>query len=173
MVRFRKISKVRRFSGALTWHLSEDCLLAAQRVMYTVEYRRFYLRDLESVIVWPNRLWLLRPLIPGLTLGGLGVLLWWKINLVSGAIFAGLGVLWAGLEVALGPTTRGRVHTSGAVVDLPIVARVRRAGKVLDAIDRAVVATRAGFSQQQGAGVAADEGPSAENVREPAPARGT
>ena len=171
MASFRKISKVRRLTGALTWHLSEDCLLAAQRVMYTVEYRRFYLRDLESIIIWPSRLWLLRPMIPGLTLAGLAALFWWKVSLVSGAIFGALGALWAGLELALGPTTMGRVHTSGAVVDLPIVARARHAGKVLEAIDRAVAATRAGLSQQQAASGA--EGPSRENSAAPIPARGT
>ena len=44
--------------------MSDDCLLSAKRMMYTVEYRRFYLRDLESITVWPSRMWKLRVIIP-------------------------------------------------------------------------------------------------------------
>ena len=65
---FRKISRVGSLTGGTKWYLSEDCLLAAKRVMYAVEYRRFYLRDLESIVVWPSRTWLLRPIIPGVLL---------------------------------------------------------------------------------------------------------
>jgi hypothetical protein len=60
---FRKISRVGSLTGGTKWYLSEDCLLAAKRTMYAVEYRRFYLRDVESIVVWPNRLWLLRMVI--------------------------------------------------------------------------------------------------------------
>ncbi|HEX8878993.1 MAG TPA: hypothetical protein VF749_03140, partial [Candidatus Acidoferrum sp.] len=75
---FRKISRVGSLMGATKWYLSEDCLLAAKRVMYTVEYRRFYLRDLESITVWPSRAWLLRPIVPGVLLGALGASLWYS-----------------------------------------------------------------------------------------------
>ena len=54
---FRKISRVGGLTGGTKWYLSEDCLLAAKRMMYAVEYRRFYLRDLESIVVWPTRTW--------------------------------------------------------------------------------------------------------------------
>ncbi len=57
---FRKISRVGGLTGGTKWYLSEDCLLAAKRMMYAVEYRRFYLRDLESIVVWPTRTWLWR-----------------------------------------------------------------------------------------------------------------
>ena len=74
--------------------------------MYAVEYRRFYLRDLESIVVWPSRSWLLRPIIPGVLLLALGALLWQSVNFTAGAISGGVGLAWAALELALGPTAQ-------------------------------------------------------------------
>jgi hypothetical protein len=145
---FRKISRVGGLSGATKWYLSEDCLLAAKRVMYAVEYRRFYLRDLESIVVWPSRTWLLRPTIPAVLFGALGALLWHWINFTAGAIAGGAGLACAALELALGPTAATRIRTTGASVDLPLVKRTRRAQKVLARIDAAVRAARGGVIEQ-------------------------
>lgn len=141
---FRKISRVASLTGGTKWYLSEDCLFAAKCVMYTVEYRRFYLLDLESIVVWPSRMWLLRPIIPAVLLGALGVLLSYNVNLTTGAIFAAIGVAWALLELALGPTAATRIRTTGAMVDLPLVKRVRRTRQVLAKIDSAVRTARGG-----------------------------
>lgn len=141
MTPFRKISRVGSLMGATRWYLSEDCLLASKG-NYTVEYRRFYLRDLESIVVWPSRVWLLRPIIPGALLGGLGALLWYSVDFSTGAIFGGAGLVWAALELVLGPTAESRIRTTGASVDLPLVKRTRRARKVLANIETAVRATR-------------------------------
>jgi hypothetical protein len=140
---FRKISRVRSLTGGTNWYLSGDCLLAAKRMMYTVEYRRFYLRDLESVVVWPNRLWLLRLIIPGLLLASLSASLWHWVNFTTGAIFGSVTLAWVLLELALGPTAGSRISTTGASVELPLVKRTRPARKVLARIDTAVRATRA------------------------------
>jgi len=157
---FRKISRVGGLTGGTRWYLSEDCLLAAKRVMYTVEYRRFYLRDLESIVVWPNRLWPLRPIVPSVLLGALGVwLVWWRhwemgallwrwTDFTTGAIFAGTGLAWALLELALGPTAKTQIRTTGAMVDLPLVKRTRRARRVLAKIEAAVRGARGGVLDQ-------------------------
>ncbi len=139
---FRKISRVGSLTGGTKWYLSEDCLLAAKRTMYAVEYRRFYLRDLESIMVWPSRLWLWRLVIPGVLFAALGVVFWQWVNSTVGAIFGGLGLAWVATELALGPTAGSRIRTTGASVDLPLVARTRRARKVLAKIDAAVRAAR-------------------------------
>jgi len=145
---FRKISRIGSLTGATKWYLSDDCLLAAKRMMYAVEYRRFYLRDLESIVVWPSRVWLLRPAIPGVLLLGLGALLWHWVNFTTGAIAGGTGLAWAALELGLGPTAESRIRTTGASVDLPLVKRTRGARKVLAKIDAAVRATRGGAMEQ-------------------------
>jgi hypothetical protein len=157
---FRKISRVGSLTGGTKWYLSEDCLLAAKRVMYAVEYRRFYLRDLESIVVWPHRLWLLRPIVPSVLLGALGVwLVWWRhwemgallwrwTDFTTGAIFAGTGLAWGLLELALGPTAKTQIRTTGATVDLPLVTRTRRARRVLAKIEVAVRAARGGVLEQ-------------------------
>ena len=139
---FQRISRVRSLTGGTRWYLSHDCLLAAKRTLYAVEYRRFYLRDLESVVVWPSRLWLLRVAIPGLLFAALGTPLWLWVNDTAGQILVVIGVGWAMLEFVRGATARARIRTSGAIVELPLVARMRRAPKVLAMIDAAVRAAR-------------------------------
>jgi len=139
---FLKISRVGSLAGGIKWYLSEDCLLAAKRVMYTVEYRRFYLRDLESIVVWPKRVWLLRAIIPGSLLLALAALLWQFANSRTGAVFGVLGLVWAGVELALGPTAEARISTTGATVDLPLVKRMRHARKLLAKVDAAVRVAR-------------------------------
>lgn len=139
---FRKISRVGSLTGGTKWYLSDDCLLAAKRMMYAVEYRRFYLHDLESIVVWPSRLWLWRVIIPAVLLLMLGASLWQWVNSTAGAIFFGMGLAWVGLELLLGPTAGARIRTTGVSIDLPLVNRTRRARKVLAKIDSAVRATR-------------------------------
>jgi hypothetical protein len=139
---FRKISRVGSLTGGTKWYLSEDCLLAAKRTMYAVEYRRFYLRDLVYITVWPSRSWLWRLIIPAVLLAALGVSLWLWVNSTAGAVFVGLALAWVALELALGPSAKARIQTTGATVDLPLVKRTRRARKVLARIDAAVRATR-------------------------------
>jgi len=139
---FQKISRVGSMTGGTKWYLSQDCLLAAKRTMYAVEYRRFYLRDLECIVVWPSRSWRFRLIIPGALFVALGASLWLWVNSTSGAIFTGIGLAWVMLELALGPTAGSRIRSTGVSVDLPLVKRTRRARKVLDTIDAALRASR-------------------------------
>jgi hypothetical protein len=120
--------------------------------MYAVEYRRFYLRDLECIVVWPSRSWRFRLIIPGMLFALLGASLWQWVNSTSGAISIGIGLGWILLELALGPTAGSRVHATGVSVDLPLVNRTRRAPKVLKAIDAAVRASRE-FTIQPGVAI--------------------
>lgn len=144
---FRKISRVGSLTGGTRWYLSEDCLLAAKRTLYVVEYRRFYLRDLESIVVWPNRLWPWRLLTPAVLLAVLGVSFWQWVDSTAGAIFLILALAWVALELVLGPTARSLVRTTGASIDMRLVKRVRRARKVIAKIDAAVRSTRGSIGQ--------------------------
>lgn len=144
---FRKISRVRNIAGGIKWYLNDDCLLAAKRVMYSVEYRRFYLHDLESIVVWPSKAWVWRMMIPGLLFALLGFAFWRWANLTTGAVFGGIGLVWVALELVLGPTAKSQIRTTGATVDLPLVQRTRRANKVLARIDAAVRAVRSAAAQ--------------------------
>lgn len=154
---FHKISRVGSLVGATKWYLSEDCLLAAKRVMYAVEYKRFYLRDLESIVVWPTRTWLLRSIIPGVLLIAYGTVMGHLTNLTVGAIFGGIGLVWAALELSLGPTAAARIRTTGMSVDMPIVKRMRRARRVLAEIDAVVRVARGGAIEEATHPVAAPE----------------
>jgi hypothetical protein len=121
--------------------------------MYVVEYHRFYLRDLESIVVWPSRWWLLRLIIPGVLLAAIGAALWRWTNATAGAIFVGMAAAWVLLELALGPTAGSRVRATGVSIDLPLVQRTRRAERVLAAIDTAVRNSREVTAQPAGAWV--------------------
>ena len=144
---FRKLSRVGGLTGGTRWYLSDDCLLSAKRVMYSIEYRRFYLHDLESIVVWPSKVWLWRPIALGLVFGLLGYAFWQWVNFTTGAIIGSVGLAWIALELVLGPTAKSRICTSGASVDLPVVQRTRRAHKVLAKIDAAVRAARGATAQ--------------------------
>ena len=157
---FRKISRVGGLLGGTRWYLSEDCLLAAKQIMYTVEYRRFYLRDLEYVVVWPSRRWWWLLLVPAAVLAAIGVSLWIWVDPTAGEVFVGISVAWLALELARGPTAKSSIRTTGATVDLPLVGRTRRARKVLAKIDAAVRASR-GVAEQSSASAGAS------SLREP------
>jgi hypothetical protein len=153
---FRKISGVRSLTGGTKWYLSEDCLLAAKRVMYSVEYRRFYLQDLESIVVWPSKTWIWRLIVPAVIFAALDFAFSQWANLTTGAIFGGIGVVWVALELVLGPTAKARIRTTGASVDLALVPRTRRARKVLAKIDAAIRAAQ-GVTAQPPASVTGSE----------------
>jgi hypothetical protein len=78
----------------------------------------------------------------------MGALLWRWTDFTTGAIFAGTGLAWALLELALGPTAKTQIRTTGATVDLPLVKRTRRARRVLAKIEAAVRAARGGVLEQ-------------------------
>lgn len=144
---FRRISRVGSLTGGTKWYLSDDCLLAAKRVMYSVEYRRFYLHDLESIVVWPSNAWVWRLIVPALLFALLAYAFWQWVNFTTGAIFGSIGLAWVALELVLGPTAKSRIRTSGASVDLSLVQRTRRAHKILAKIDAAVRAARGATAQ--------------------------
>jgi hypothetical protein len=155
---FQKISRVRGWAGGIKWYLSDDCLLSAKRMMYTVEYRRFYLRDLESITVWPSRMWKLRVIIPTAILLAIGAPVWafsddTPVEITIAASLIVLGLCWLARELGMGPTAYARIRTTGATVELPLVRRTRSARKVLARIDEAVRTTRA--AQQSATTVAA------------------
>jgi hypothetical protein len=81
-------------------------------------------------------------IVPGAVLAALGGWLWNSVDSTAGKIVLGLGVGWLVWELALGPTAKARLRTTGATVDLPLVKRVRRAPKLLAKIDAAVRASR-------------------------------
>jgi hypothetical protein len=145
---FRKISRVGSLSGATKWYLSDDCLLAAKRVLYVVEYKRFYLRDIESIVVWPRRASVWRRLIPGVLVVGLGAIFWSSGSITGAAICGVIGFPWVALELALGRTANARIQTTGASVELPLTKRSRSARKVLAKIDAAIQADRDGLVSQ-------------------------
>jgi hypothetical protein len=67
-----------------------------------------------------------------------------------------MSLAWVALELALGPTSRSRIRTTGASIDLPLAPRTCRARKVLARIDAAVRATRNALEQPTAPAIAAE-----------------
>ena len=110
--------------------------------MYTVEYRRFYLRDIESIGVWPNKLWPVRVILPAALILAVAALVWGLWNATVAAVIGGVALAWVVRELILGPTALAWIRSTGTNVELPLVRRTRRARKVLARIDAAVRAAR-------------------------------
>jgi hypothetical protein len=170
---FHKISRVGSLTGGTKWYLTEDCLLAAKRTMYAVEYRRFYLQDLKSIIVWPSRLWPVRLIIPGVLVAALGASLWQWVNHIAGAIFGSLSLAWVVLELMLGPTAKSRIQTTGGIFDLPLVNRTRRAQKALAKINAAVGAIRGVIEQTTAPTIVSQPAEPTDSIRPESDARAT
>jgi len=80
-------------------------------------------------------------IIPGVLFAALGAL-FWGLSSTFATILVGVGLAWAALELALGPTAKSSIRITGATLDLPLVMRTRRAPKVLAKLDAAIRVSR-------------------------------
>ena len=130
----------KRFPG--TWALlSKDTLwVASDHMLYVVlwfiteEYKRFYFRDIQAVIIRRNAIWkYLNIGLPAAT-ALLGILAWtsgegWNYFFY---FLAGFVLLAALANLILGPTCECYLQTAVQNIKLPPLTRVRKAQRVMD-----------------------------------------
>jgi hypothetical protein len=113
--------------------LGPDHLLAVDSQWYSEDYRRFYFRDIQAIIIRKTINGKAINLAMGLagaltTLGATvttdGIRIFW-------GILAGLFLLFLSLNFLAGPTCNCRMQTAVQTEDLPSLGRLRRARKVL------------------------------------------
>ena len=140
--KYRRLTRARpraRFSlistGNSSLWLGPDHVLCIDSTGFTENYKRFYFRDIQGLIIRKTdryKYW-------SLALGFLGVFL-----MVMGAVttdgvgriivfsFAGFFCLCTVLNLALGPTTICYLQTAVQLEPLPSIHRLRKARKVLN-----------------------------------------
>lgn len=123
----QKLSRVRRWHGAVTWYVEGERLLAADQRGFTMYYRRIPLGEITSVVLWPVRTHLLRAAVWLTPAALLAWALWLLRAHATAEVTLAIGLLAAGMELGLGPRSRARIESPQGSVVLPLVARWRGA----------------------------------------------
>jgi len=142
---YRKLTGVNRSLGFLSqlW-LGPDHLLHVHSTGYTETYRRFYLRDIQAMLIIHTGM----RLYINLTLGGLAFFVMlishaldgqWFADGVIAAVFLPL-ILW---NTLLGPGSRVILVTAVQQEKIPALARLRRTRRVLARITPLIQAAQA------------------------------
>jgi hypothetical protein len=113
--------------------LGKDHLLSVDSQYYSEDYKRFYFRDIQEVIIRKTRSGTIGNVVLGF-LAGAGVLGFFATSggpAVFWAIFAGFWLLFVLLNTAFGPTCVSHLRTAVQTEELPSLKRLRRAQKVV------------------------------------------
>jgi hypothetical protein len=125
--------KKRRFFGFTRLYLGKDHLLRVQNSAYTEDYRRFYFRDIQSIVIGINTR--RERLCAGFVIAALFLLLFafWKGGYwsVFFMILASLFLLNALINWRRGPTCTCRIHTAASREELPSIGRLKNAMQVI------------------------------------------
>ncbi|MGH9393484.1 MAG: hypothetical protein ACRD1E_04885, partial [Terriglobales bacterium] len=90
----KRLARVHRWLGPLSWYMDKDHLLAADQNGFTVRYRRVYFADLRSVLIWPNQQLWPRLGIEALLVLVPAVAMIWLRRREMLAAWLGAGLLW-------------------------------------------------------------------------------
>src|SRR5262245_35805222 len=118
--------------------LGKDHLLGVDSQVFSEDYKRFYYRDIQGVILRKSpRGGVINGLFGGLAVipTAIGVVTLSQGNTVGTVVagsFAALFLLAMLINVAMGPTSVCHLRTAVQTEELPSLNRVRRARKVLD-----------------------------------------
>jgi hypothetical protein len=113
--------------------LGKDHLLSVDSQYYSEDYKRFYFRDVQAVIIRKTRNGAIGNVILGFLLaaGVLGFISTSGGPAIFWAIFAGFWIFGLLLNTAFGPTCVSHLRTAVQTDELPSLKRLRRAQKVL------------------------------------------
>ena len=126
------------FSRNSLW-LGKDYLLHVINRGYTEDYRRFYYRDVQAILIRQTRVGFVLKIVLGffaalnLSLLALGRFVWnWDpVALIPLAVSAAFWVLCFFIEAAAGPTCICHLRTAVQFEKLPSLFRVRKARKAI------------------------------------------
>jgi hypothetical protein len=138
LTRARPRARVAVISSANTslW-LGKDHLLCLDSNGYTENYKRFYFRDIQAIILRKTERQKYSSLFLGFVSGLCGLFafinseLGWKVFL---GILAGIFGLLFLIDVIAGPTSSCSLRTAVQTEDLPSMNRLRRARRVLNRV---------------------------------------
>jgi hypothetical protein len=118
--------------------LADDHLLQVHMTAYSESYKRFYLKDIQAIVISRTTSGrtanvILGSVAAGFGLAGLLAAVWWKsppAGVLLG-IWAGILILALLLNTLFGPTCVCRLHTAVHVEHLTSLGRLRTARKVV------------------------------------------
>jgi len=121
--------------------LGRDHLLYVANQGFSEDYRRFYFKDIQAIVVRRTPLWLISNTILGsllavlVTLAVLGHVLGWdEAGVVLSAFFAGCVLIPFLVNLAAGPTCAGYLYTAVQTQRIYSMNRLRTTRKVLDRV---------------------------------------
>ena len=130
---YRRLAGSLTVSGFCQLYLAADHLLQAASTGYSERYKRFYLRDIQAIIVQETEAWKIWGVVAAVP-GAIALLIGLLVGDVGGWILDALGaaLLGAGLaSYAGGPSCRCVLRTAVQTEPLPALKRIRRARQVL------------------------------------------
>jgi hypothetical protein len=132
--------------------LGKDHLLCIDSNGYTENYKRFYFRDIQAIIIRKTE----RHKYWGLVFAVLAVAFFFPAGLSSEVVIkyafgsiAGIFVMIFLINLALGPASACQIRTAVQVEDLPSLNRLRRARKVLNRVRPLVVAVQGEITPEE------------------------
>jgi hypothetical protein len=136
--------------------MGKDYLLHVVNRGYTEDYRRFYYRDIQAILMRQTRVGFILKIVLGLFAGtnllflALGRFVWsWDaVALLPLAISAGFWSLCFLAEVAAGPTCVCHLRTAVQFEKLPSLFRVRKAKKAIAIMRNRIENAQGSFSAQ-------------------------
>jgi hypothetical protein len=142
--------------GSTQLFLAEDHLLAVTSHYFTEAYRRFYFRDIRSIVVQQTHGWWIKALVHFAIGAGFASLLlvglassWPVGGMVTLSIFAALFLLLALAELLPGPSCRTFVQTAVQRERLWSLGRVRRVRKALKVLRPKIEELQGTFSDDE------------------------
>jgi hypothetical protein len=143
--------KKRRVFGFTRLYLGKDHLLSVDNSSYTEDYRRFYFRDIQSIVIGINtRRERLSACFAGAALL-LVLFAFWKGGYwaVFFMILACLFLLNALLNWRRGPTCTCRLSTAASREDLPSLGRLNNAMQVIEGLRPLIAESQGRLSPEE------------------------
>src|SRR2546427_536863 len=132
--------------------LAKDHLLCIDTTGYTETYKRFYFRDIQSVIIRKTERSKFRNLALGVLLGLFALFTVLSNDVTRAFIFgtiAALSALALLINLAAGPTSICHLRTAVQTEELASLNRVRRARKVLDRLRPLITAAQGSLAPEE------------------------
>jgi len=122
--------------GRYSLWLADDHILQVCSYGYSEEYRRFYFRDIQAIVLRQTAFWWVATII-GAVFTALGIWMWMQSDMVFKVWGAILTIPFAFvflLNLLFGPTCECRLLTAVQTEPLPSLSRMRSARKTIGAI---------------------------------------
>lgn len=143
--------------GRMTLWLGKDHLLFVNNRGYSEDYKRFYYRDIQGVLIQRTGRWKIVNVVLGSIAGFFALIfgLGWRLKdwdvgaLIAGGILIGLFLVLLLINVVQGPTCVAYLRTAVHLQPLPSLHRVRTAMKALRLLRPHVEAAQGTLSREQ------------------------